>query len=361
MSPESESHKISDKTRREFLQIGLAGAAATVLAAPALAQTKPDVLVVTDGGGLVRDAYLKAYYEPFTAKTGIKVLPQPYIGAGEIKAIVENKAYSQCELALLSASGSAMLQREDLIEKIDYGMIDRSDFLLDGLAADNWFIVMLTGNVICWNTDRYPGDKAPKTWMEFFGTSGDVKGRKGFWKNAGQTLDVAALGSGIPKDKLYPLDVDAALAMLTKVRADSVFWTSGAQAQELLINGEVDMSFMWNGRAHQLKSDGHPIDYTYNDALLEGDSVAIPKGSPNARWAQELAATIANPENQAKFTSLIPYGPVTKAGAALVPKERLLVTASAPQNLTNSLLQNFEWWSQNGDEATKRFTEWSVG
>lgn len=345
-------------SRREALKLG-AAAFVTGLAMPAIAQSKPDTLVVSDGGGILRDAYTKAFYEPFTAKTGIKVSPQAFMGPAEIKAVVENKAWSQVDFSFVGSSDAAVLAHNGLLEPLDYGMINRDDFF-DGTATDTWFMVQFVANCIAWNTERVSGNQVPKNWPEFFGTTGSITGARGLFKNAGLTLDIAAMGAGIPRDKLYPLDIDKALAALDQIKDDTIWWSSGAQSQELLASGQTDMSQMWSGRALALKLDGKPIEITYKDALLEGDSVSIPKGHPNSRWAQELAAIVADGANQALATSIVPYGPTTKSGADKVPADLLSQTASAPENIRETVLQDFTWWAEHGDKAIKAFTEWSV-
>ncbi|WP_181182086.1 MULTISPECIES: extracellular solute-binding protein [unclassified Mesorhizobium] len=346
-------------TKREFLKASAAVAAST-LAMPALAQSKPERLFVADGGSILRDAYSKAYYEPFEQKTGIKIVPQAYMGAAEIKAIVENKAWGQADVILTATAEASVVQEQGLVEPIDYGMIDRADFF-DSMATDYWFMTLVAGSCLAWNTDVYPGDKAPKSWTDFFKKTGDIKGRRTLQKAATLTLDIAALGDGVPRDKLYPLDIDRAIASLDRIKDDLVWWTSGSQSQQNMVSGEADMGFLWNGRAQQLKEQGKPIDFTFQDAVLDGDAFVIPKGHPNSKWAQELAVIVGQGKNQAKLTDYVPYGPANKSGVALVPADRLARTPTGPENRKITILQDFSWWAKNGAEAMRRFTEWTNG
>jgi len=350
-------------TKREFLKAGLGltvGAAMMPLAAPALAQSKPERLFVADGGASLRDAYTKAYYEPFEKKTGIKIVPQAYMGAAEIKAIVENKAWGQADVILTGTAEAGVVENQGLAEKIDYGNIDRGDFF-DSMATDAWFMTLVAGSCLAWNTDVYPAGKEPKSWADFFRKTGDFKGQRTLQKAATLTVDIAALGDGVPRDKLYPLDVDRAIAALDRIREEIVWWTSGSQSQQNMVSGEADMGFLWNGRAQQLKDEGKPIDFTFQDAVLDGDAFVIPKGHPNAKWSQELAAIIASGQNQAELTKHIPYGPANKSGVALVAPERLAVTPTGPENRKVAVLQDFAWWAQNGEKVMNRFTEWTNG
>ncbi|MER8387112.1 ABC transporter substrate-binding protein [Mesorhizobium sp. M1380] len=351
-------------TRRDIIKGGLglaAGALALpVLSMPALAQSKPERLFVADGGSILRDAYTKAYYEPFEKETGIKIVPQAYMGAAEVKAIVDNKAWGQADVVLTATADASVIEHQNLAEKLDYGMIDRADFF-DSMATDAWFMTLVAGSCLAWNTEVYPGEKAPKSWADFFKKASSIKGRRTLQKAATLTMDIAALGDGVPKDKLYPLDLDRAIASLDRIRDDLVWWTSGSQSQQNMVSGEADMGFLWNGRAQQLKDQGKPIDFTFQDAVLDGDAFIIPKGHPNKKWAQKLADIVAQGKNQAKLTESLPYGPANKSGVALVAPERLAKTPTGPENRKITVLQDFNWWAQNGEKAMKRFTEWTNG
>ena len=61
---------------------------------------------------------------------------------------------------------------------------------------------------------------------------------------------------------------------------------------------------------------------------------------------------------QAAFSWTIPYGPVNRKALALLDKQRLAVLPSSEDNLPKGVLQNFDWWAQNGQKAGERFNSW---
>ena len=62
--------------------------------------------------------------------------------------------------------------------------------------------------------------------------------------------DVAAKkGDGVKPADLYPLDLVRAAKKLDTIKDNIVFWSSGAESQELIGSGEVAMTMIWNGRA----------------------------------------------------------------------------------------------------------------
>ena len=82
MSTKRQSEIIAGKetTRRQVLK-GAGGVAAagavSALGFPAIAQSKPDQLVIASGGGALDEAYKAAYFDSFTEKTGIEIITAP--------------------------------------------------------------------------------------------------------------------------------------------------------------------------------------------------------------------------------------------------------------------------------------------
>jgi spermidine/putrescine-binding protein len=77
-------------SRRSVLKLSGGAIAATTVGLPHIAQAKPDQLVISDGGGILTDAFRKGYYDTFTSKTGIKIVNAPYAGIGKVKLMVES-------------------------------------------------------------------------------------------------------------------------------------------------------------------------------------------------------------------------------------------------------------------------------
>ncbi len=100
-------------TRRKLLKYG--GASASILATsslgfPNLAKSAPTQLIIADAGGAVRQANQKAYYDTFTAKTGIKIVPVDYIDLGRFKAMVDHKTWGNADIVALQGGEHQSLQ-----------------------------------------------------------------------------------------------------------------------------------------------------------------------------------------------------------------------------------------------------------
>ncbi|WP_137390579.1 polyamine ABC transporter substrate-binding protein [Rhodoligotrophos defluvii] len=344
--------------RRQVLGgIGL-GAAALVTGFPSIVRAKPATMTVPNSGGALEEAFKVAYFEPFQKKTGIQILGAPYMDTARVKAMVENNAVD-VDILNIDATEAAALARLGLLEPIDYGVVDKSN-LLPEAAQEFYTLVDVAAYVMAWNTNTFNAETRPKDWTAFFDPE-KVEGQRSLWKLAPQTLEVAAMGGGQPRDKLYPIDLDLAFKSLDRIKPDLTWWTSGAQGAQLVIGGEVDVGTVWNGRVYKPKNDGAPVDYTFDHALYVSDAMVVPKGAKNKKEAMELLATMVEAQNQATFSKAIPYGPVNTKAFELLDAKTLATLPNSPENSKTAVFQNFDYWADKGPEVFDRFNAWLLG
>jgi putative spermidine/putrescine transport system substrate-binding protein len=341
-------------SRRNVLRAGGGVVAAAALARPRPARATPHQLVIADGGGALDAAYKAAYFAPWAKDTGIAIVSTPNPLA-KLKAMVEQKAVDW-DVAQVAAEGAAALAKQGLLEPLDYSIINKQG-LLPGVARPYLLMSDVAAYCICWNTKQVQPSGVPADWTAFWQTSG----RKGLWKRPFQTLEVALMAAGVPKDKLYPLDVERALASLERIRSSIYWWDTGAQVAEILINGEVPMSAAWNGRVYQPKLDGAPVGYEFNQALFVSDAWVVPKGSPNKKLAMEFIASTLKPERQAMYARHIPYGPVVPSALKLLDAKLLAALPSSEQNFPKGTFLDVDWWAENGEKTVERFDQWLLG
>ena len=344
-------------SRRSILK-GAGGLAAVGAASsfgfPAIAQSKPDQLVIASGGGALDEAYKAAYFDSFTEKTGIKIITAPYAGLAKIKSMIEADNVD-LDVLNIDAAEAPVAGNNGWLDPIDWSLSDRAS-VLPQAAKDDHVYAEVAAKVMAWNTDSY-GDNPPENWTSMW----DVEGRPGMrslWKQAFQTMEVALMGDGVAKDAIYPIDVDRALAALDKIRGDLIWWESGGQSAQYLIDGESDIGSTWNGRVYQPQVDGAPVNYTFNDALFVSGAWCIVKGTPNAMWSQEFIAHTLDPERQATYAMNIPYGPVVPAALQYIPADRLPLLPSSEENIGKGVWSDFDFWAEHGDAVINRFNEW---
>jgi len=340
--------------RRRLMQSTAAAAALGILGAPAVLRAKPSQMVISTGGGGLEDAYKAAYFEPWTAKTGIAITTAPNTGA-KLKAMVEQKAV-EWDVSQQPAELAAAMAKQGLLEPLDYSIIDRSK-LIKGVAFDDFVMCDIAAYHIAWNTKLVKPGMEPKDWHAFWA----FNGRRGLWKRPYQTMEVALMADGVDKDKLYPLDIDRALKSLAKIKDGVYWWERGAQVAQILIDGEVETTAAWNGRVYEPKKSGAPVDYHLNQALLVADAWVVPKGAPNKREAMEFIALAVSTDRQAVFSQKLPYGPVNADALKLLPKETLAILPSSEENLKRSAFLDVTWWADNGSKAEDAFNKWITG
>ena len=138
-----------------------------------------------------------------------------------------------------------------------------------------------------------------------------------------------------------------------------VFWTSGAQHAQLMKDGEVDMTTGWNGRFDNAKKDGAKVAYSFNQALLDYDCFAIPKGAPNKDTAMQFLAEISKAKYQANLPKYITYGPTNKAAYDLGTIDETIARAlpSYPENAAKQLPVQLEWYAEWETTAAEMYQE----
>jgi len=271
---------------------------------------------------------------------------------------VDNNAVD-IDVANIDATEAAVLAQAGLLEPIDYDVIDRKQ-LIPEATKPYYLLADIAAYAMGWNTKSFTATTRPKSWVEFF----DIKakpGQRSLWKAAPQTLEVAAMGGGQPRDKLYPIDVDRAFGSLDKVKGNLSWWESGAQGAQLLLGGEADVGAVWNGRLAKPKQDGAPVDLTFDYALYVADAMIVPKGAKNKKYSMQFLANMMRPENQAVFCRMIPYGPVNKATFDLLSDAEKARLPNSPQNSKTGVYQDFDYWGEHGAELIARFNKWLVG
>lgn len=351
--PKDDFKELLTPTRRTTL--GMLGSAAAMAAAggsPLAAA--PSQLVVATGGGKLDDAYKATVFKSFTDKTKIPIVTTANTAA-KLKAMVEQKAV-EWDIMQGPAEDFIVYGRQGLFEPIDYKIVDKSK-MLPKTAYEHFVLTDVAAYHIAWNTKNVPADKAPKTWADVWA----YPGRIGLWKRPFQTLEVALLADGVPLDKLYPLDVDRGLKSLEKVKSKLFWWERGAQGGQVFVDGEVDVGAIWNGRVHEPKLSGAPVDFHFNQAVFVNDAWGIPKGAKNVKESMELIALCLSTDVQAAYSKVIPYGPVNTDALKQLDAKTLATLPSSEENFKKGILLDLEFWADNGAKTVEKFNKWLLG
>ena len=354
-------------TRRTFIKGAIgAGAGITSLAlfprfAPAYKETKE--LTICSWGGTGLEMEKKTLFEPFTKETGIRVKETSPPSMSKLVAMVKagNVEYDlvHIDMGMFGTTD----RKGDFFEPIDYNLIDKKHLnnLDQRLKKKKALGLMYWSNVMGYRTDAFPGGAHPENWAEFW----DIKkypGGRCLQASSPSTfadLEVALMADGVPKDKLYPVDIDRAFKSLDKIKKHVVkWWSAGAVPGQLLVDKEVIAATCWNGRYYFLKKKGVPVDIEWNQGLATNDYWVIPKGAPNYLNAMKLINLSLRPEVQGHYAELGGYGPVNKDAFQHISEGAKRDLPSYPENLEKQASYDMLWWADNADKVSKKWNEW---
>ncbi|MFN3825580.1 MAG: polyamine ABC transporter substrate-binding protein [Pseudorhodobacter sp.] len=331
--------------------------AASLLAGPALAEGKK--VTVASWGGSYQEAQSKALFEP-AAAAGFDVKQETYGGMADVRLQVQTGNVTLDVVA--SGSGSAArAAAEGLLEPLDYSVIDVSNFL-PGLYTDHCVGGDVFSTVYAWNTDKYPDGL--QSWADFWDTE-KFPGSRSYRGSVAGALEPALMADGVAPGDVYSVlssreGIERALNKIRELRPHiEVFWTSGAQHAQLMKDNEVDMITGWNGRFDTVAADGAKVAYSFNQALLDYDCFAIPKGAPNRDNAMEFLAEISKPEYQDDLPKYITYGPTNKLAyeTGVIDAATAALLPSSPENAAKQLPISLDWYAEWETVAAEMYQE----
>ena len=249
----------------------IASLLALCTAAPALAA---DPIVFTSWGGTTQSSQQKNWAQPFTQATGINVLMDGPTDYGKLKAMVDSGNVNW-DVVDVEGDFAYAAQQAGLIEPIDYSVVKKDELdprFATPAAVGSFYYSFVLG----YNKAKYAGAQ-PQSWADLFDTR-KFPGKRTLYKwSAPGVLEIALLADGVQPNKLYPLDLDRAFKKLDTIKGDIVWWSGGAQSQQLLASGEAPIGMFWNGRLHALEQTGVPVGISWNQNLTAADMLVIPK------------------------------------------------------------------------------------
>ncbi|MGE0749734.1 MAG: ABC transporter substrate-binding protein [Variibacter sp.] len=346
-------------TRRHVL----GGAAAFVATAPALIGTKAraaEQVVVRTSGGAYADSITPTIYEPFTKETGIEVVQVPST-IGKLYAMFRS---GNIELDVINTDQVVLLglQREGALADLDYASWKFSDpaqidkaVKLPHFAGHLYFSWVLT-----YNREVFPDGKHPHSWAEFWDAKRFPGPRTLPDLASGQPpLEFALLADGVPKDKIYPLDLNRAFKSLDRIRpAVKKFWDTGALSAELLTSKEAVLGALWNARVQPIIDAGGPISIEWNESMYTCMGYSIFKGAKNMKNAQRLIDFAMQPKNLAAFLSRYPYGPAVSKALDFMSPDALSRLPTTPERREKALALDIVWWEDNRKAVSDRWSKW---
>ncbi|MGD9741402.1 MAG: ABC transporter substrate-binding protein [Dongiaceae bacterium] len=341
--------------RRQFLTAAAAVGASPLLfsAGDALA-AKPAQIVHSNFGGDAVTCTGDLYGKPFTAETGVNVVVD---GSGPLEGTIQQMVeagattWDCCDSDCFSA---IRLGHKGLLEPIDYSIVDRNKILApytyDYGVLGYWYSFALT-----YDTTKVPG---VPTWVDFFDVE-KMPGKRTMWKWMNGALEAALLADGVAPQDLFPLDVDRGLAKIDSIMDHIVFWSAGAESQQLFLDGEVVMGNIWQTRSSVLErdTDGR-VTWSWDQAIAMPAGWVIPKNNPaGAEWGNRWIAFMQDPELQVEVMGCFGQGPANPAAVDLMTPEQRRLHVAAPENLEKQVVADTYYWAENYDDVLNAYLD----
>lgn len=336
---------------------------AAMLFGTSLAMAASEKMVwVSYGGGRYGQSQRLAFYEPFSLNTGVNVIETAWGSEySKLKAMVQSGKVDW-DVVECAPSGMKLAIRDGLLEKIDYSKITvPKSVCFDGALMPYGIGSISWPTMLMWNTDVFSGDDHPNSWADFWNVS-KFPGDRSLQDTPRGNLEFALLADGVPKDKLYPLDVERAFKKLDEIKPYvAVWWSKGAQPPELVGSKEVVMSSVWVGRWWNAMRESVPVNGTFNEGAMEIDYWVIPKGAPNKETVYKFYNWyLKNPDNHAWHALDFNVGFIVKDASKYLTDAQLAHLPSSPENFAMQFQLNSEWWVDNLEKMNERWQEWKL-
>ena len=309
-------------------------------------------------GGIYQDGQMKAAVDPFAKESGARILQDGPTDNAKIKAQVDsgNVTWDVIDSTNVFTSQHC----GELFMPIDTSIVDISKIPAGAKTDDCSVPAMSYGLIVVYNKNKY-GANPPKSWADFYDTA-KFPGKRGIQGKPGEldpgVLEGALLADGVAPDKIYPIDVDRALRKMSSARGDFVFWNTGAEAQQLVESGQVDMALLWSGRAYTAVKNGAPFVPMWNQWMPEADTITVPKGAKNPKASMALINYYLGAQQQAALTEATSYSPINVDAKPQLDDLGKSFLTTTPEREKDRFPLDIAWWAKNNDAMTTAYANW---
>ena len=332
-------------------------------------------ITVATWGGPYERSQNKAYFEPFTKATGIRVVTERYQGGlTELRRQLGSGDITWDVVDMTMAHNRAAC-RQGLLEPIDNrillpapdGTPAEEDFL-DGALTECGVAQIVFAMVTAFNREAFPGER-PSRIEDIF----DVErfpGKRALQKTPAANLEWALTAYGVPREDLYELlsterGLRLAFRQLDRIRDHVIWWTTMDEAVDLLVSGTVAIASQFNGRLFDAAAvQGHPIDIIWDAQVYEFGTWGVARGSPHRKEALEFIRFATGTGPLADQAGYISYGPTRHSSTELVSTHAEIGVDMRPHlpttsaNFRTAILKDTEWYASLHDRIRARFDAW---
>jgi mannopine transport system substrate-binding protein len=339
-----------------------AGAQSDKLADLALKANQKEV-IIAGAPGAFGETVKKTFYDPFSAETGIKVIPVAVGQRERLAKLQAQYAAGTKEWDMIVLPSDQMPGAKPFLRDLGdcAGLPNLINGAVDGTCVKYGVYVNVGGGVLAYNADVFPaGRPQPKSWADFW----DVKKFPGqrVMPNIGSPwwpLAAALIADGVDRTRLFPLDIDRAFRKLDQLKANLVWWSSGDQSMQIMRSREAVMGMLFIGRAINLRSQDMRIGIEWNGAPMDANFWAVTRDAPHSLAALALLNFVfTRPEAHAQFMKATGESTLLKAVVPSLDEETRKVAAVEPSNWENLIKPDEEWLATVRAQLLTRWNTW---
>ena len=332
-------------------------------------------ITVVTWGGPYAYSQTRAYFEPFTERTGLRIEVERYDGGlDELRRQVTGGEVTW-DLVDMTMADNRAACRQGLLEPIDHSLLPPApdgtpaerDFI-DGALTECGVAQIVYAMVAAYHRDAFPGERPARIGDLF-----DVHrfpGTRALQRGPEANLEWALRSYGVPRQDLYQLLSTArglrlAFQRLDRIRDHVVWWTSTDRPVEMLINGEAAIVSVYNGRLFDLAAvQGHPVEIIWDGQVYELGSWGIPRGTRRLDDVLELIRFATGTRPLADQARYIAYGPARRSSMKLVSTHAETGVdmrphlPTSPANFRTAIRKDTEWYASLYDRIKDRFDAW---
>lgn len=316
-------------------------------------------LTVIGWGGAPQDAQREAYFKPFAAEAGVKVVDDSWSGGiGVLRARVEAGGDPGWDVVEAEAEEVLVGCTEGLFEPIDWAQIADKDRLIPEAVSKCGVGTITWSTGIAYDQDKL-GNR-PVSVADFF----DLKrfpGKRAIRKGPKYALELALIADGVPADQVYnvlrsPGGADRAFARLETIKSELLYFESGAQSIQLLASGEAAMVLTFNARITAANNtDKRNFRFIWPGSIYAVDSWVILRNSPNKAAALKFLDFASRTAQQELHTNLVAYGPTNLDALKSIPESVAAELSTHASNMNGAIGLDAEFWADNIQPLTERF------
>lgn len=371
-----ERYGNGDLERRSFLGlIGCAGLAVGVVGGNLTGWVRAAHAEVTqirfDGwGGSVSEALRKNAFDPYTAKTGIKVVDATF--GDEQEVFVKAKTAQPGEYNLVHSSGITFYKKwvdAEMSATINPDNIPNLALVMPALMEP--YLKMTPDALgaapydygttgIAYRTDHISKEEAEAQGAMLL-MNPDLKGKIGGWNNWQTRAWYGALQTDQDPNDIQ--DIDAVWDMARKHRELVLkYWESGAELMDLLSKDEIWATEAWSGRIATLQQQGVPVAYLDpKNSMSWMEHMQVLQGAPIAQ-CEELINFMLDPATSIAVAEAQGYPPsLDPSKVEMTDRVKSLPAFDPTGKLANLTFEDPNFWTSHEAEWTKAWNRIAKG